>query len=318
MHTALWIVIGSLILVAISFVVEGLRKAPSPPASLGWAPDIPVHYADIGGVRTRYIKTGAGPTLVLLHTLRTQLDIFQKVIPGLAREFTVYAMDFPGHGWSDIPRADYTPEFFTRFVTKFLDTFGIDDALVAGVSIGASVPLLMAAERNARIRGIVSVNPYDYGRRGADRANAVARILFTLAPLPVVGDTVMRLRNPMVEGRILEGGVAHPSALPKDFRDEVFAVGQRPGHYQAFLNLIRHMPLWRNAHEVYGRIRVPVLLVYGDRDWSREAERQATLREIPGARLAVVRDGGHFLPLDQPEAVIQHIRTFARELRIHP
>ena len=318
MHTALWIIGLSLVLVAASLVVEALRKKPSPPTALAWAPAIPIRHADINGVQTRYIKTGAGPTLVLLHTLRTQLDIFQKVIPQLAQEFTVYAVDFPGHGWSDIPQADYDPEFFTRFATQFLDTLGIESALVAGVSIGASIPLLMAAEGNSSIRGIVSINPYDYGQRGIDRANAVAKILFTLAPLPVVGDTVMRLRNPLVEGRILEGGVATPSALPQAFRDEVFAVGQRPGHYRAFLNLIRHLPLWRKAHEVYGRIRVPVLLVYGDHDWSREAERQATLREIPGARLAMVRDGGHFLPLDQPEAVIQHIRSFARELLILP
>jgi pimeloyl-ACP methyl ester carboxylesterase len=78
------------------------------------------------------------------------------------------------------------------------------------------------------------------------------------------------------------------------------------------------MPLWRKTHEVYGRIRVPVLLVYGDRDWSRGTERQATLCEIPGARLAMVENGGHFLPLDQPEAVIQHIRAFARQLQLLP
>jgi len=289
-----------------------MRKPPTPPAALAWGPAIPLLYTDVNGVRTRYITTGAGPTLVLLHTLRTQLDIFEKVIPTLAREFTVYAPDYPGHGWSDIPRADYTPEFFTRFVTGFLEALEIEDAVVAGVSIGASIPLLMAGQRNPRIRAVVSINPYDYGTRGIDRANAVARILFTLAPIPVVGETVMRLRNRLVEGKVLEGGVATPSALPRAFLEEVFRVGERPGHYQAFINLIRHMPLWRKAHEVYGRIHVPVLLVYGDHDWSREAERQATLREIPGARLVMVANGGHFLPLDQPEAVIQHIRAFAR------
>ena len=316
MLTALTIGLGSLVaLVAISFVVEARRKKPVAPAALTWAPTIPVRYADINGVKVRYIKTGAGPALVLLHTLRTQLDIFQKVIPQLAGEFTVYAVDYPGHGWSEIPKADYTPEFFARFTGDFLETLQINDALVAGVSIGANVPLLMAAEGKFRIRGIVSMNPYDYGERGIDRANAVAKILFTLAPIPVLGDTVMRLRNPLVEGRILDGGMANPSALPRAFRDEVFAVGERPGHYRAFLNLIRHMPLWRKTRAVYGRIQVPVLLVYGDHDWSRDIERQATLREIPGARLVMVKDGGHFLPMDQPEAVVKQIEDFNEELR---
>jgi pimeloyl-ACP methyl ester carboxylesterase len=164
----------------------------------------------------------------------------------------------------------------------------------------------------------VAINPYDYGKRGVDRANLVAKILFTVAPIPVLGDTVMRLRNPLIEEKVLEGGVATPGALPEAFKKEVFKVGERPGHYQAFINLIRHMPLWRKAHDVYSRIQVPVLLVYGDHDWSRKAEREATLREIPGARLALVSNSGHFLSLDQPETMVEHIRAFARQLQVTP
>jgi pimeloyl-ACP methyl ester carboxylesterase len=305
-------------LVLISYLVEAMRSPPSRPEHLSWAPDISIRYLTMNGLQIRYIVAGQGPPLVLLHTLRTQLDLFQKVIPELTREFTVYAVDYPGHGWSDIPQADYSPAFFTRFTADFLESLGIQDALVAGVSIGASIPLLMAAEGNPRIRAVVSINPYDYGKRGIDRANAVAKILFTLAPIPVLGDTVMRLRNRMVEGKVLDGAVVSPSAVPRTFREEVFTVGERPGHYRAFLQLIRHMPLWREAHQVYGRIQVPVLLVYGDQDWSREAERQLTLRQIPGARLVTVKDAGHFLPLDQPAAVVQQIRAFARELQIVP
>jgi pimeloyl-ACP methyl ester carboxylesterase len=303
--------VGALVLV--SYLVEGMRSPPARPEHLPWAPDIPISYVTLNGLRIRYIVTGKGPQVVLLHTLRTQLDIFQKIIPQLAQEFTVYAVDYPGHGWSDIPKADYTPEFFARFVTDFLAALEIEDALIAGVSIGASIPLLMAAEGNRRIRGIVAINPYDYGQRGIDRANAVAKVLFSAAWIPLLGETVMRLRNRMVEGKVLEGGVANAEALPETFGEEGFRVGERPGHYQAFLNLIRHMPLWRDGHQVYGRISVPVLLVYGDKDWSRPAERQRTLREIPGARLVQVENGGHFLPLDQPEAVVQQIRAFAHE-----
>ena len=93
MDTGFWItlVLAMVALVVVSMVVEALRRKPTPPATLAWAPAIPIQYADVKGVRARYIKTGTGPNLVLLHTLRTQLDIFQKVIPRLAQEFTVYA-----------------------------------------------------------------------------------------------------------------------------------------------------------------------------------------------------------------------------------
>ncbi len=63
----------------------------------------------------RYLKAGRGPNLVLLHTLRTQFDIFQKIIPELAEQFTVYAFDYPGHGWPDIPQAEYAPKDFYRW-----------------------------------------------------------------------------------------------------------------------------------------------------------------------------------------------------------
>src|SRR5262245_26437945 len=98
--------------VAVSYLAEALRPVPKPPEKLAWAPDVPIGHLDIGGLNVRYVKAGAGPSLVLLHTLRTQLDTYQKVIPELARHFTVYAIDYPGHGWSDIPKADYAPEDF--------------------------------------------------------------------------------------------------------------------------------------------------------------------------------------------------------------
>src|SRR5262245_433848 len=121
MAIATWLAIGAGLggTVAVSYVVEALRRQPKPPKDLAWAPGLPLSYVTVHGARLRYLKIGTGPPLVLLHTLRTQLDVFQKVIPELAREFTVYAVDLPGHGWSDIPHGDYSPAFFTHYVGGF-------------------------------------------------------------------------------------------------------------------------------------------------------------------------------------------------------
>jgi len=84
-----WILVAVLTfllaLVALSYIVEALRPVPKRPDILVWAPRIPIHYLDLGGIRVRCIKTGVGPNLVLLHTLRTQLDMFEKIIPGLEK-----------------------------------------------------------------------------------------------------------------------------------------------------------------------------------------------------------------------------------------
>ena len=156
----------------LSFVVEALRPAPKAPKALSWAPDIPVAYVGVGGCKLRYIKTGRGPNLVLLHTLRTQFDLFQKVIPGLAKQFTVHALDYPGHGFSDIPKARYDTDFFVRFVEDFVDVLDLSDVTLCGVSIGGAIGLIIAGRRNPRITQVMAINPYDYAKgRGMARSS---------------------------------------------------------------------------------------------------------------------------------------------------
>jgi pimeloyl-ACP methyl ester carboxylesterase len=309
---AVLLVLFIVLTVIISMIIEALRRPPAIPQSLYWDPGIPVQYTTIDGTRVRYIRAGQGPNLVLLHTIRTQLDLFQKVIPRLAREFTVYALDYPGHGYSDIPQVEYRPELFVDTIEKFLEQQGIRDAILAGVSIGGVIPLLLAAKKHPAVKKIISINPYDYAAGGGiTRANIVAWIIFTLARIPVVGETVMRFRNFMVERIIFEGGVASPKAWPEELLAQLYAMGLRKGHYRAFINLIRNARHWEAAHQAYGQVSVPVLIVYGDRDWSRPDERERTVNAVPGARVETVAGGGHFLPVDQPDRVIELIRGFA-------
>ena len=300
-------------LVAASYVVEALRSVPERPDKLAWAPDIAVQYVDIGGVKVRYIKTGAGPNLVLLHTLRTQLDIFQGLIPDLARRFTVHAYDYPGHGWSDVPEADYAPEDFYKWTAAFLDTLDIRQATVAGVSIGATIALVLAARQDPHISRVVAVNPYDYGPAagGVRKSSLTARLVLTFAELPVLGATVMRLRNRLVLDRILRGGLAAPNAVSEAFAKEFYEVGNRPGQYRGFLNLLAHERLWPAARKEYPAIKVPVLLVYGEEDWAPLEERARTRSLISGAVSETVRNGDHFLPLDRPQELQRLIALFA-------
>jgi pimeloyl-ACP methyl ester carboxylesterase len=59
------------------------------------------------------------------------------------------------------------------------------------------------------------------------------------------------------------------------------------------------------ARTVYGRITVPVTLVYGNHDWSRLPEREANLALLPGARSLALPDSGHFAALEQPARVAE-------------
>jgi pimeloyl-ACP methyl ester carboxylesterase len=306
---------GLVALVALSYIVEALRPQPVPPARLDWAADLPIAYADLGGLRLRYVTAGRGPALVLLHTLRTQLDMFQKVIPALAGHFTVYAVDLPGHGFSDIPSAEYSPEFFRSAVERFLETLRIEDAVLAGESIGGSIALLLAARHNPRVRAVVAINPYDYDRgRGIRRSSLLANVLFGLSNVPVIGGTVMRLRSFPISLGVLQGGVHRKGALPNSLVRELNAVGNRRGHYRALMSLIRHWPDWESARAEYGSVERPVLLLYGDHDWSHPDEREADRRAVPGAEMRVVEGAGHFLSLDAPDEMVRSVLEFTRRL----
>lgn len=308
------IVAGLLVVpIGLSYVVEGFRSTPTPPATLRWAPEIPIRYVTVDGVKLRYIKVGEGPPLVLLHTLRTQLDMFQKVIPELSRHFEVYALDYPGHGFSDIPNVEYTPEVFINSIAAFLNQLNIENATVVGESIGGTIALALAARHNPRIRAVIAVNPYDYDQgRGLRRSSGIANVLFGVNDVPLVGSTFTRFRQYPVFRKVMEGGVDRKDALQPALVREMYEVGNRPHHYQAFMSLVSHWAEWEQVRGEYARIEIPVLLVYGEHDWSRRDEREANHKIIPGSQVRTINSAGHFLSLDAPEPLIQLILTFNR------
>jgi pimeloyl-ACP methyl ester carboxylesterase len=298
--------------VLISYGVEALRRRPTAPARDLSGPGISIHYANIGGIQVRYLKTGHGPNLVLLHTLRTQLDIFGKIIPKLAEQFTVYASDYPGHGWSDIPHAEYAPEDFYQWTEAFLDAVDIDEACVAGVSIGGTIALVLAARQNPRVARVIAINPYDYPPAGGIRSSSLmARLILGPVGVPVLGATLMRLRNKFVSDAIMAGGVASAEALSPALRAELYDVGERLGHYQGFLSLLSHERQWSDARKLYPQIRIPTLVIYGEQDWAPVAQRERTGALIPGVLVRTVGDGSHFLSLDRPAELTDLIVGFA-------
>jgi len=74
------------------------------------------------------------------------------------------------------------------------------------------------------------------------------------------------------------------------------------------MSLVAHWADWEKVRAEYPKIDVPVLLVYGDYDWSHPEEREGNHRTIPGSQMKIVSAAGHFLSLDAPERLIQHLQ----------
>ena len=266
-----------------------------------WCADGQIGYVALaGGSRVRYLRTGSGPPLVLLHTVRTQLDHFQLVIPRIAGAFTVYAIDLPGMGWSDIvPGASYEEPALRAAVVRVVEQLDLSGLTLAGESMGATLSLTASADLGGRVRRIVAVNTYDFVD-GIERANLLARFVAGGARAPGIGPVVTRMENKAILTGMMRGGLRDPRNLPGHYVAEIRRVGRRPGYPAVARAVFRNLDSLIAARERYARVEVPVTLVYGDYDWSRPSDRQANIALFPGATSVALPETGHFAALERP------------------
>ncbi len=285
----------------------GTESRPDSDYTRTWSPSGDVEFVKLpDGMRLRYLKVGSGqPALILLHTVRTQLDQFQLVIPRIAHAFTIYAIDMPGMGWSDIvPGASYTEPALRRAIVEFVKTLDIRDTTLAGESMGATVSLTASTELEDRVRRVIALNTYDYPQ-GVGRANRVASIYVGGARLPAIGPVVTRMENKPILGIVMRGGLFDGRKLTNHYLAELRRVGRRRGYPRVAREVFRNVDSMIAARALYDRVTAPVTLIYGDHDWSRVTDRQANLALLPGARSISLPETGHFAALDQPDLVAE-------------
>jgi pimeloyl-ACP methyl ester carboxylesterase len=154
-------------------------------------------YVDVNGLPTRYLRAGTtGPPLVLLHGVGDNALDWQWVMPTLARTRRVYALDLPGSGGSINPDIDYSPAFFTQFLSAFLDALEIERTAVVGNSLGGLVSLRLALSEPSRVSALGLVASAGLGREVTYALRALA--LPAYGRLAVVGARRLpgRLRGP--------------------------------------------------------------------------------------------------------------------------
>jgi pimeloyl-ACP methyl ester carboxylesterase len=269
------------------------------------------HVVLSGGARVRYLCVGSGPPLILMHTVRTQLDHFQFVVPQISDAFTIYAVDFPGMGWSDIvPGASYDEPALRVAMVRVIEELDLSNVTLAGESMGATLALTASVDLAERVRRVVAFNTYDFAG-GLKRASLFARMVAGSIEAPVVGPIVARLENRQILRGVLRGGVQDPGHLPDHYLDELARVGRRPGYPVVARGILRNLDTLIAARDRYARISVPVTLVYGDHDWSRPSGRQANIESVPGARYIELRDTGHFTALEAPHEVSRILHSLA-------
>jgi 2-hydroxy-6-oxonona-2,4-dienedioate hydrolase len=116
-----------------------------------------VKYVDAKGMHTRYLEAGSGEPLILLHGIGGHAEAFHRNVVPLGEHFHVYAMDMAGHGYTD-PHPDLPGlAGMADHLVRFMDALGIQQAHVAGESLGGAVAAKVALEQPERMGKIVFV-----------------------------------------------------------------------------------------------------------------------------------------------------------------
>jgi pimeloyl-ACP methyl ester carboxylesterase len=268
---------------------------------------------DVAGLTTRYLTVGTtGPPLVLLHGVGDNAFNWQWVMPALAHSHRVYAPDLPGSGGSAKPATDYSPAFFSRFLSALLDTLGADRTAVIGHSLGGLAALRLALTEPARVSALGLVASAGLGRE--------VTYALRLPTLPAYGEAAVAwgktpvgafqrawLRVPLL--------FAHPGRVPAEWISEQTRIAQLPGFVEAQVAMLRAQVGLGGQREVLldqlPHLRVPTLVVWGTRDrvlpYSQAKETDARLKE---GSLELIPNCGHLPHVEQPERFAAIVAQF--------
>jgi len=250
-----------------------------------------------------YEQAGSGPPLLLVHGLGSCKEMWRPVMPLLAREREVIAVDLPGFGAS--PPGPDTVEGQAAAVADFAASLGYDRPHVAGNSMGGGIALALGALGRARTS--CAISPIGFAN---DREAAYARVVLTLtraasSAVAPVADALTRT------GALRAALMSHTSSRPWRIPPADAALWVRAcADAPSFWDLLREAPGWDVVPPT-----CPTTVAWGDRDrlliYSRQAPRAR--RVLPAAQHVTLAGCGHVPTWDDPDQVARVILEASRD-----
>lgn len=272
-------------------------------------------FVNVPGARLHVREAGSGPAVLLVHGLGGQSAHFDYgVFEELAKNHRVVAVDRPGSGHSTRDAA--TPADVSTqaaALAVLIDRLGLERPTVAGHSLGGAIALTLAIEHPDKVGALALVAPLTHVQ---DTAPEVFKALAIESPwLRKVFAWTLAVPASIAGSKKVLGAVFAPESAPRDFAVKGGGLlGLRPRQFLAasadMQALPGHMP---GVQARYAQLQVPTGVLYGRDDaildWQKNG--QALADKVAGARLQLV-DGGHMLPVTQPQAVAGFIAECAR------
>jgi pimeloyl-ACP methyl ester carboxylesterase len=257
-------------------------------------------WVSLDGVRVRYLCSGSGPPLILLHGLLGYSFSWRFAIPTLAQLATVYAVDMPGAGFSEHPPdLDCSLRASAQRLLHFLDAIGLESCDLLGTSHGGAVAMMAAAIAPQRIRRLILVNPVNpWSTRGKRRA-------FLLSSWPI---ELLFLRLApylrITHGYILRRLFGDSRRIRPGTLDGYSSPFTKVGAFDKTLAVLRS---WNHdLHElktVFPRItHIPTLMIWGGADRAvTPGSAHELLRHFQNCHLVMLEGVGHLPYEEVPE-----------------
>ena len=261
----------------------------------------------VSGEGMHFLHAGTGPPLLLIHGLFGGSFCWRFNIESLAFRNSVFAIDLPGLGLSDVPRgANCSMHEQARRLVQFLERNDLRKVNVVGSSWGGAVTTILASmtERVSALVLAAPVNPWS--RQGEERIRFFRGLtggLILRCGLRFSG----RFHAPAVSAMYGDVSKIQPGTT-EGYSKLVY----RPGRARALHNILRN---WetdvRSLTGVIAKVKQPVILVWGDQDRAVEPASALQLQEaLPQAELAVIPGAGHLPSEEVPEVFNRLVLDF--------
>ncbi|MEV4596287.1 alpha/beta hydrolase [Amycolatopsis sp. NPDC049253] len=274
--------------------------------------------AQVGDLRMHYLRGGDGPPVFLLHGWPQTSHCWHRVAGPLAETHTVIAPDLRGYGRTDKPRGGYDKRTMAADLAQLAEQLGFDRLAVVGHDRGGRVGHRWALDRPEQVErlAVLDIAPTRemWKRLDSDVAKGYWHWLFHLQPdLPelLAGSNIAAYL-----GYFFERWTFQRQGLPAEDVDEYVRAFSAPGALRAGFDDYRASfpddATLDDADFAAGkRLTQPLLAMWGQSGLLGTLPTLDLWRDYADNVTGVgLQDCGHFLPEEQPEAVVSHLREF--------
>ena len=273
----------------------------------------------IHGRRVSYFQMGLGkkgPPILLLHGFGGFFMDWPRVMAPLARYHRVYALDFPGWGFSEPRTKTEGIEDDVAVVSEFIRHHELEDTILVGISYGAAVAWASAAQKIKGLRKIVLLNPMPPFPL-KHMKSLLYRGIFLLNSFAFTAKHSSKMMTKAHYKRICKENLKNHHLLDSVYLELGYLVLKQPFvHESLHLHSKKARSIdWKMWEKRLGGIKIPVTIMQGLDDRVFTIESAKYLHGlIPHSKLIEVEDCGHAMVFDQHRKIATYLLSFCRGL----